>query len=282
MSTGSTYAPGTLFRIYTADNSKHFTAVVLKNGQILEVKNPYTNKKELFPSFNMWRTFHGAAECEVIIDVSKSYGIIQGSDTNDIKYPTEKHSAYTWVKWLYLIISEAAPQLLKSDEFKTFYNQMVEICTKHKQELRHYDHKFKPKTRYDSKNLKGSYHTNSKWLGYPAYFVNENSYNYSYSEAEYKQYSNNDYDTARIEIIYIYKKIYNIVEPYITDYMSKKNNILMTQSKIVKSKATIKRLMNKIKKLENTIECYDSNILQEVENLSKYETELITFQDAVL
>ena len=164
MSSETTYAPGTLFRIYstaespsislTTTSSKHYTAVLLKDGKVLEVKNPDNGKKETFPSLTMWRASHGATEDDVKVDPSNGSGIVVGTDTNDFNYPTENLSSYSWVRWLYLMVGEAAPQLLKSEEFKTLYNQMVELCNKHKQELRHYDYQFKGKTRYDVNNLK--------------------------------------------------------------------------------------------------------------------------------
>jgi hypothetical protein len=53
--------PGTLFRIYKKDSTAHYTAVLLKDGSVLEVKNPDTsNKKEKFASVALWREARGA------------------------------------------------------------------------------------------------------------------------------------------------------------------------------------------------------------------------------
>lgn len=292
MSSETTYAPGTLFRIYsTVDSpsisfpttgSKHYTAVLLKDGKVLEVKNPDTGKKETFPSLTMWRASHGATEDDVRVDNSNGQGIIVGTDTNGFNYPNEWHSAYAWIKWLYLMVGEAAPQLLKSEEFKTLYNQMVELCNKHKQELRHWDYSFRGKTRYDAYNLKNRYANGDKWDGYPGHFYYEN-YHYSpYTGPGHKRYTKEDYEAARNEFVSVYKKIYEIVHPVISDYMTKKHNILSTQSKIARSKAIIKKYEKKTQQLESTIKWYKSTVQAEIANIAKYETELITAQTAAL
>lgn len=276
----SSYAPGTTFRIYTNDSpsisfpttgSKHYTAVLLKDGQVLEVKNPDTGKKETFPSLTEWCNARGVTENDVKVDSSKGSGIVVGSDTNGFNYPTERGSSYTWVKWLYQMVGEGAPQLLKSEEFKTLYNQMVELCNKHKQELRHWDYNFSGKSRYSPQNLKNNY-ISAKWTSYPGYFYNEN---YTFGQ---KRYSAAEYDAARGEIVKVYKKICYIVEPLISDYMTKKHNILTTQRKIAQSNAAIKRLEKKAEQLQNSIKWNKSYIANEQANLAKYEGELIVAQ----
>jgi hypothetical protein len=288
MSSETTYAPGTLFRIYsTAESpsislattsSKHYTAVLLKDGKVLEVKNPDTGKKETFPSLTMWRASHGATEDDVKVDSSNGNGIVIGSDTNGFNYPNENLSSYSWVRWLYKIVDEAAPQLLKSEEFKTLYNQMVELCNKHKQELRHWDCDLKGKTRYSAYNLKSRYAAGDKWDGYPGHFYYEKFYYARHSGNDYKYYSNEDYEVARNEFVSVYKKIYEIVQPVISDYMTKKHNILSTQSKIARSKANIKKYEKKTTQLESSIKWYKSTIQTELANIAKYEAELITAQ----
>lgn len=289
MSSETSYAPGTLFRIYsTVDSpsisfpttgSKHYTAVLLKDGKVLEVKNPDTGKRETFPSLTMWRASHGATEEDVKVDNSKGSGIVVGTDTNGFNYPNEWHLAYSWVRWLYKMVAEAAPHLLKSEEFKTLYNQMVELTKKHKQEIRHWDSHFLGKSRYDINNLKDTRY-NDKWDGYPGHFYYETYYYARHSGNKY--YSKEEYEVARTEFVSVYKKIYEIVQPVISDYMTKKHNILSTQSKIARSKAIIKKYEKKTQQLESTIKWYKSTVQAEIDNIAKYETELITAQAAAL
>lgn len=275
------YIPGTIFRAYTADNSKHYSAVLLKDGRVFEIKNPDTRERVKYDSFDSWFAEH--PNCTLKVDSSKGSGVIIGSDTFGFNYPTEKDTAYIWLRWLYSMIGEAAPQLLLSEELKTLYNQMVELSTKHKQELNHWAHCYTGKYRYDSKNLKATnYGNKDRWDGYPGYFPNENYYYSPYSGKGHKRYSKDDYDSARAEIVAVYKKIYEIVEPTVSNYMTKKHNFLATQAKIAQTKATIKKYEKKTYQLENSIKWYKERVQTETANLATYETELITAQTAIL
>lgn len=280
MSLSKVFAPGTLFRARLSDDSKHYTAILLKNGKVLEVKNPDTGVKSTFDSVELWQASH--PDCMLEFDASKSSGYIISSDTFGFNYPTEKDSAYIWLRWLYSMIGEAAPQLLLSEELKTLYNQMVELSTKHSQELNHWAHCYTGKYRYDSKNLKATnYGNKDRWDGYPGYFPNENYYS-RYFDKGHKCYSTDEYNTARAEIVSVYKKIYEIVEPTVSKYMTKKHNFLATQAKIAQTKATIKKYEKKTYQLENSIKWYKERVQTETANLATYQTELITMQTEAL
>lgn len=277
MSSETTYSPGTLFRIFADNGSKHFTAVLLKDGQVLEVKNPDTKTRVKFPSVTMWRASHGASEDELKVDRTKSSGIITGSDTHGFDYPNKWQPSYSWVSWLYMMIGEAAPQLFKSEELKTLYNEMVALCKKHEQELRHWDFAFKGSRRYEAANLKSrsSVHSADKWCGFPGYFYCEN-YSYSpYSGPGHKRYKKEDYDAARAEIVAVYNKIYDIVETHVGQYMAKKQKVISTQRNLSQSKSAIKRFEKKLAAAQSSIDWYKKNIITETAKLAKYEEELL-------
>jgi hypothetical protein len=281
MSLSKAFAPGTLFRARLSDNSKHYTAVLLKNGKVLEVKNPDTGVKSTFDSVELWQASH--PDCLLEFDASKGSGIvIVDSDINGFNYPTDNSRHLSWVKWLYQMVGEAAPQLLKSEEFRTLYNQMVEVCTKHKQELSHWNYRFSGKERYYSANLKGKAHISDKWSGYPGYFYNENYYYSQYLGPGHKRYSKEDYEAARQEIVAVYTKIYDFVHPLISDYMTKKDNILKTQRKISETKASIKRSQKKIENLQQDLEWRKSYMEKELGALAKLEEEFLAFKTAAL
>ncbi len=274
----SSYNPGTMFRIYAADNSKHYTAVLLKDGQVLEVKNPDTGKKETFPSLTMWRASHSATEEDVKVDASKSSGIVIGSDTGGINYPTEKARTYKWVQWCYSIVKEAAPQLLKSEEFKSAYNNMVELCTKHKQELTDWRSYSSGTSRYSPNNIhiatKNQYR--GEMSGFPGSFQYQ-YYSYSpYSGPGHKRYSKEEYDKASSEIGAAYVAIVNIIKPEIESYMTKKYNIATTEKDISNKRAAIKRYQKKLITLQNEINWYTSYIKLDTDAITKLQEELIT------
>lgn len=83
----SSYNPGTIFRCYPTVESKHYTAVLLKNGNVLEVKNPDSWDKTTFDSLEAWLASRPNGTLK--IDDSKSFGIVIGSETDGFNYPTD-------------------------------------------------------------------------------------------------------------------------------------------------------------------------------------------------
>ena len=280
----TSYNPGTMFRIYSADNSKHYTAVLLKDGQVLEVKNPDTGKKETFPSLTMWRASHGATEEDVKVDASKSSGVVIGSDTNGFNYPPAFGRVYRWVQWCYSIVKEAAPELLKSEEFKTAYNNMVELCTKHMQELTDWRSYSPGINRYNPSNIriatKNQYR--GEMSGFPGSFQYQYYSNSPYSGPGYKRYTKEDYDKATSEIGEAYVAIVNIIKPEIEDYMAKKYKIAQTENDIRYRRSAIKRYEKKLSALQGTIDCYKSYIQKDTAALAKLEEEFIASKMAAV
>ena len=278
MSSQTTYAPGTLFRIFTADNSKHYTALLLKDGQVLELKNPDTSKKETFPSLIMWRASHGATEDDVKVDASKGSGVVIGSDTNGFNYPATFSRVYRWVQWCYSIVKEAAPQLLKSEEFKLAYNNMVELCSKHIGELTIWCNYSPGINRYNPDNIlispKGKYR--SEMSGFPGSFQYQYYSLIPYSGPGYKRYTSTDYAEASAEIGAGYVAIVNIIKPEIETYMSKKHKIIQTEKDICNKRAAIKRYEKKLSALQGTIDWYKYYIQKDTDALAKLQEEFIT------
>lgn len=275
MSLSQVFAPGTLFRARLSDDSKHYTAVLLKNGKVLEVKNPDTGVKSTFDSVELWQASH--PDCLLEFDSSKASGTVISSDTNGFNYPTEKHPAYFFVRWLYSIVGEAAPQLLNSEGFMSLYNEMVELCNKHKNELYHYSWDFKGIKFYAP--IKRNRDWRKEWEGYPGH-LDYNSYNYNgrNNNSNRKQYNRSQDEEARKEIITVYKQIVSMVEPLVKDYMEKKYKILQTQKQISQTKSTIKRSQKKIDKIQQDLEWHKSYMEKELGALAKLEEEFIIFK----
>jgi hypothetical protein len=223
----------------------------------------------------MWRASHGAAEDEVQVDSSKGIGVVTGSDTNGFNYPTEKHYAYKWVQWCYSIVKEAAPQLLNSEEFKTAYNKIVELCTKHKQELSDWRRYNSGVDRYKPDNIRIA--TKNQ---YPGEFLGRFHYQYysysPYSGPGHKRYTATDYTEAGNELGAAYVAIVNIIKPEIESYMTKKYNIAKTQNDIRYRQAAIKRYEKKLSNLQNEINWYKSYIEKDTAALAKLQEEFIT------
>lgn len=265
------YTPGTLFRAHVADKSKHYTALLLKNGAVLELKNPDTGVKSTFDSFDHWRASH--PDCTLEIDASKSSGIVDGSDTHGFNYPAEKHKAYYFIQWVYSIVVELAPHLLTSEELRSAYNSMVDLCNKHKSELCHWYGDFKGMDRY-SVMISNKYSWKREWEGYPGYFYYENrSYN---NTRDSKYYSATEYTEARREILAVYKKIVALIEPTIKDSMKKKYNIMKTQKEIAKTKSSLKIVQKKLDELQSSLVWHTAHKKKTQTALAKLEGELRT------
>lgn len=285
MSFETTYAPGTLFRLYANDESqsisfptkpKHYTSVLLKDGKVFEVKNPDTGLKNTFDSLEAWQL--ARPDCTLKADESKSVGIVIGSDRLGFNYPNENHNAYKWVQWCYSIVKEVAPQLLEVEEFRVAYNNMVELCTKHKQELTDWCRYSTGITRYSPNNIiiatKNMYR--GEMSGFPGRFYYQN-YSYSpYSGAGHKRYTPTEYTEANTEIGTAYVAIVNIIKPAIENYMTKKYNIAKTEKDISNKRAAIKRFEKKVSKLQNEINWYKSYIQKDTTTLAKLQEEFLT------
>jgi len=263
----SNYTPGTLFRLCEANTSKHYTAVLLKDGTILEVKNPHTNSKTTYDSLDCWLAEYPGLELK--IDASKSSGIVNEGNTNGFNYPMNTHMAFYFCQQLYVIINELAPQLLDSEELRLAYNNMVEVCYRHSDELYDWKGNYTGKNRYSFLN-ENNYAWREKWEGYPGYFYREFNYGQPYA---IHQYTIEQYKEARKEILDAYKKIRNIINPIILPIVAKKCKILNTKKKISEIKALIRRRQKKI-------DLYKSNIENNNMELANLENELLRYEIA--
>ena len=275
-----TYIPGTIFRAYTADNSKHYSAVLLKDGRVFEIKNPDTRERVTYDSFDSWFAEH--PDCTLKVDISKSSGCIIPSDTNGVNYPTEKHTAFRWVQWLYSIVGEFASSLLTSEDFKTAYNHMVEVATKHKQELDHYDYLFVGYRRYTPLTLSSVGGYRAEWSGYPGSFHSSHYYHTPYTGIGHKRYTKEDYTAARVEIVNAYKRLYEIVNPVISEKMAAKRAFLDKKREIATVETNIRKSEKKIKELESSIAWRKSYIAKEKDSLPRLQQELFTAEQKIL
>jgi hypothetical protein len=210
------FNPGTLYRAYPkGEKSKHYTAVLLKDGKVLEVKNLDSKIKTKYDSIELWQAAH--PECSIEKDESKkSYKI-------GLNVPTEKCSAYIWLKWCYSIVKEAAPELLNSKKFKIAYNKMVDTCTKHKYDLICFT-VISGVNRYSSENINWEGYEEYLWKGFNGYFYSE-----FYPNKASSPYGNVPYDRLRNPIISHYKAILDIIKPKIKKYMIVMYNLRIAQ-----------------------------------------------------
>lgn len=121
----TTYAPKTLLRLY--DEDTHIcTAVVLKTGEVLEVKNYDGAPKKTYESFESWKAERGA-ELQVRADTTNASGSVTGKpDANGFI----DHCGYAFTQWLLKMMNEGTPHLLKNEAVRDAFNNLT--ATVHK------------------------------------------------------------------------------------------------------------------------------------------------------
>lgn len=243
----STYKPGTIFRIYIQDN--HYTSILLRDGRVLEVKNPNTNKKLLYDSRFEWCAHHNFKDEDIVADESVTFPKPTYTiDKNGFFVPLRKnHSAFRWVSWCYQIVSEADPALFQNDDFKDAYNLLVEISDKYKKELYH-------KASFEQKNwnrlIKYYGPTNyDKWGSYPGKFACEYLYN-----NHRRTYTNAVYDKVREDILQAYKQIHQIIYPTISKYIKKHDLIDSIERDIKREERYYKKYERKARQFQEWAE----------------------------
>jgi hypothetical protein len=118
------YAPGTLFRAYNA--GQHTTAIQLKDGSVLQVKNV----RATYPSLDAWLVATSATRENLVVDTSKASGITVGADTHGFDYRRCYDPQYKWTNHCYALMLELTPHLLERADVRAAFNTLVDVCSK--------------------------------------------------------------------------------------------------------------------------------------------------------
>jgi hypothetical protein len=154
MQTMSSQIPGTLYRSFTPDRSHHATALLLRDGSIVQIKDSALNNgaRYTFPSYDAWV----ASRPDTIIeaDTKNARGVIVNpADTHGFTYYNHKYNETEWTDWCYEIMLEGAPHLLEKEPVKTAFNALVELLKSHKYTFTSYSYLFKGVNRYKPNTL---------------------------------------------------------------------------------------------------------------------------------
>jgi hypothetical protein len=249
----------TLFRIFSNEQKDiHYTAVLLKNGTYLEVKNPDTNNtKVVYQTLEEWAKAHNSN----INDITNSE--VSQSKTNNLKFniisgnintKTNLTGKFVWDVWYYHIIKTFDKSLLKNSEVIEAFNAFIDMYLKYKDKVNiqtfHLFQKYDKAEIYNPKNL--SYHKyfsfsgethESKWCG--LCWSSKISYKISINPEIQKE----DY-TMRSEITECYKKFYDLISPTILPKMEKKFKVLTAYKKIMEEIQTHKIYKKRINVLQ--------------------------------
>lgn len=113
------YAPKTLLRLYTTDNVYVCTAVVLRGGEVLEVKNTDGMPKKTYASCDEWKATR---------DPSFKLRVDDSSDPNGF---IDKFGS-TWTRWLLNTMYTGTPHLVSSPAVVTAFNNLTECLNTHR------------------------------------------------------------------------------------------------------------------------------------------------------
>ncbi len=266
VASATTYLPGSLFRYYKEDGT-HYTAVLLKDGRVLEVKNPETKEKTKFASLAEWKEIRGFAEDKIQLDTERTTTNSANGGTGDsslkMKYPRNSKKINCQLRWYYDMMKECNPAMLDNEEIIKAYNALVDVCHKY------YDDLY-PSYMYSRKCYKYLYdlfmYTGqsqwNKWAGFQACFPCENDY---YGAKK----TNINFDVAREEILACYKTFYDLVHKDLHSYMEKKEKERSTLKRIERYKAYIAKIERSIQKATSRYEVSLTYYKNELKKLEK-------------
>ena len=234
----------TIYRLYPDPASDtHYTAVLLKTGKFLEVKNPNRKPDEAkpapFASLDEWRAARGCDSAAVIRESAPTRTTpvtppLVVDPAHGFNVPTTDAGAGKWFQWCYGIIAEVAPELFDSKRVTTAFNDLAAACVKYP-ELKTY------------RGLKKYDHSNMLWYTYDPPYSNY-SWNGFPVEFPYIGLQQNPPEiAAKVEIISKYKVLYDLLKPKIGAFLEKKSRILMLEKCIAGSQKFLDRAEEKRK-----------------------------------
>ena len=200
----SSPAPGTLFRAFNAEKTAHATAVLLKNGSILQVKNG-EGARAVYPSLEGWLAAIHADPANVITDAAAAQGVVIGGDTHGFNYVCAERAYQVpdknrWTNWCYERMAEMTPQFLARDDIRAAFNALVAECNALPEREVHFSYL------YDSKPKKYS-PDNFRWMDSAEAGGVPIAYSYHYKSTPSKQ----KYNEAAARVKAVYKTFYDLV-----------------------------------------------------------------------
>lgn len=259
---------GQIYRLYPSDDQKHYTAVAIAGGKVLEVKGPDTTTKTTYDSLEQWKTARGPA---VKFEESPpAFNVRKGDEFYGFHYPVKTSNKYQfgaagvweWPRWCFSMIREGAPQLLKEEAVRNAYNSLITVLKKYNGHTHREIHL--TLERYAVSNLQWkdgaiNYHGQA-WCGAPFIFVKEPRLTYVKSIDELKTTAKNIefYVGAREEILKQYKALYDLIAPTLIPYMKRAGAISYAKKELEYAEKVIREypveIANRTKYLEKANE----------------------------
>lgn len=204
----TTYNPKTLLRLYDASGTYLSTAVVLNDGNILEVKNSDGKNKGQYASAESWQTTRPDSTLKVDDSTASKVAPIRHKD----KFGFIDQYGSRWTQWLLSIMYEGTPHLLEREDVRNAYNNLTNLLARHSAHLQYYARTFNGHFKYYEYNLtSGAY----SWGGLPVYWKGAPPVG---SDEIYKTLTDS------------YKVLYDLIGKDVRAYMKKKTDIEQARS----------------------------------------------------
>jgi hypothetical protein len=259
----------TLFRLYSNDNSKHYTAVLCKDGKYLEVKNPDTNTKTVFDSLEAWCE----ARDKTMDDIKEEeYKKSQKPELPELKISDNFHFG----KWLHNTINKFGKKLLKNPDVIKALNTFTDTYTKYHNkvysstyELRSIPEKYNPKYltfRNTTKSWDGK-EEEDLWGNLGWNYVMGDYYN---KTEEQKKVEQELAKQIRQEFKVAFKTICELVSPTIVPKLEKEYKTRLLKREMATNKRYVERYSRYTRKLMYMIELNMRKIQRLEKDLSSY------------
>ena len=233
------YTTGTILRAYNADKTLHNTAIVLREGGVMELKNvDHRKTRTKHASVDEWKSACSFPEGSIMVDSSKAFGAVIGADTHGFKIPRGYDMKHNWFYWCYSILVEGLPLLLTNQPIITAFNDLYDICEELKFNCDSYSSNSTYR-RYSS--VRFTFNSDKLANGFPGYIPNVSSRSYTSDNTKYKQIGEK------------WKVLYDLLADPFISYLKHKFEESQKLYKINEIQKSIRRCEKKIKEYEATL-----------------------------
>ena len=132
------YPIGTMIRLYTGipGSNLRYTALVLPQETLLEVKNPHTKERRQFATMDDWLTARQTPGSAITYNYDKSKGKLI-KNLHGFAVPAANGSVgNSWLRWCFSLMYEASAHLHEREDVRSAYNSLAELLEKHSDSLR--------------------------------------------------------------------------------------------------------------------------------------------------
>ncbi len=206
----TTYNPKTLLRLYDASGTYLSTAVVLNDGNVLEVKNSDGKNKGQYSCTESWQETRPDSALRVDDKNASSIAPIRYKD----KYGFIDQYGSRWTQWLLKMMYEGTPHLLEREDVRNAYNNLTNLLARHSAHLQSHGRRYAGPTKYYADNLTCDTYG---WCGLHVYWKGAPP-------------------VGNVEIMKeltdAYKTLYGLIGNEVRTYMKKQSDIALAKSNL--------------------------------------------------